>query len=450
MPINPNIALGFQQPQMPDPLAQYARVSAIQQAQQQNALAALQTQKAQQDIDTQNALRQVYANPNLKPGSLEAVEAAYRVSPVAGAAMHKDYLAGVKEQRQGNEAQAKADAENLKFWSQSLPLAAMNPTDEVIGALAREGVNRRAIAPEMAQSYVQGLLAMPLEQRKAALTQVNAGLQKLGAGDVLVNPVTNATVAQAPQAKPDKQKLYEQDVAQGYAGTIGQWLKEQANAGATRMAITNQFQQEAEFEKELGKGQASQLLKGKEAADDAASVIRTVQQGRQLLNAGAITGAGADFLVKLNQGLKTAGIDFGYADPAANSQAFAANMAQNVGKIIKQFGSGTGLSDSDRRYAEAMAGGQISLDRKAIDTILDINERQARWVIAQQNKRAEGVKSKLSLTTEIPAEEMPATAKPAATGGVKVVSTEAEYRALPKGAQFRKPDDPEGQYRVKQ
>jgi hypothetical protein len=162
--------------------------------------------------------------------------------------------------------------------------------------------------------------------------------------------------------------------------------------------------QEKAFESELGKGQAEGLIKGKVAAQDAASIIDTVKTGRDIMKSGMITGAGADFLVNLNQGLKTAGIDAGYGDAAANSQAFTANMAGNVGKLIKQFGAGTGLSDADREFAKDMAGGRIALDAKAINKILDINERAARNVITRHNKDVKGIKTNIPLEVEMPPE----------------------------------------------
>lgn len=122
------------------------------------------------------------------------------------------------------------------------------------------------------------------------------------------------------------------------------------------------------------------------------------------MKSGMITGAGAEFFVNLNQALKTAGIDAGYADAAANSQAFAANMAGNVGRIIKQFGAGTGLSNADREYAEKMAGGKITLDANAIRRILDINERAARNVIRAHNKDVKNIKTNIPLTVEEPPE----------------------------------------------
>ena len=167
--------------------------------------------------------------------------------------------------------------------------------------------------------------------------------------------------------------------------------------------------QEKAFEEEIGKGQAKKLLENKEKAEDARDMLDTVSIGRGILKSGAITGAGADFFVGLNQALKTAGVDFGYADASANSQAYTANMAQNVGKLIKLFGAGTGLSNADRDYAEKMAGGKIALDKAALEKILDIQERAARNVIKRHNKNVEGVKTNIPLTVDV---EEPSAAKP--------------------------------------
>jgi hypothetical protein len=100
-------------------------------------------------------------------------------------------------------------------------------------------------------------------------------------------------------------------------------------------------------------------------------------------------------------------------------------MAQNVGKIIKQFGAGTGLSDADRQYAEKMAGGKITLDVKALNKILDINERAARNVITRHNKDVAGIKTNIPLTVEMPAKRTapPITAVNPSTGA-RIQSTD--------------------------
>lgn len=60
MPINPAIAMGVRGIELADPLAQYGRVAAIQQAQQQNALAQLQMRQAEREQEATNALNAAY------------------------------------------------------------------------------------------------------------------------------------------------------------------------------------------------------------------------------------------------------------------------------------------------------------------------------------------------------------------------------------------------------
>lgn len=165
--------------------------------------------------------------------------------------------------------------------------------------------------------------------------------------------------------------------------------------------------QESAFEQELGKVQAKDVADSRKAAQDAAEIIRTNQIGREILDSGAITGSGADFFVGLNQALKTAGIDLGYADAAANSQAYVAAMAQNTGKIIKQFGAGTGLSDADRKYAEQAAAGKITMDETAIRRILRINDEVSRNLIERHNKKVKDIKTNIPLTVEMPPKAAP-------------------------------------------
>lgn len=61
MAVNPAIALGVKGLELQDPLAQYGKITAIQNAQQQNALAQLQMQQAQREQEATNAMNRAYA-----------------------------------------------------------------------------------------------------------------------------------------------------------------------------------------------------------------------------------------------------------------------------------------------------------------------------------------------------------------------------------------------------
>jgi len=160
--------------------------------------------------------------------------------------------------------------------------------------------------------------------------------------------------------------------------------------------------QASKFQEGLGAGQAKFVIDSQTAAQDAADILSTNQVGRTLLDSGAITGTGANLFVALNNALTQAGLDFGNADAAANSQAYAAALGSNVGKLITQFGAGTGLSDGDRLFATQMAAGDITLTEASLRKILDINDRAASKVIDRHNKRVKGIESSVPLTVEKP------------------------------------------------
>jgi len=196
----------------------------------------------------------------------------------------------------------------------------------------------------------------------------------------------------------DQQFTYEigadgKQIRKPYAGQVDR---------ATSTSTVNIPPQEKAFESGLGTGQSKMILENKVAALDAASILETNQVAKNLLKSGVITGTGANFFVGLNNALQQAGLDFGYADAAANSQAYVAAMGANVGRLIKQFGAGTGLSNADRDYAEKIAGGQITLTESALRKIIDINDRAANRVIDLHNKNVKDIKTNIPLTVEKP------------------------------------------------
>ena len=231
------------------------------------------------------------------------------------------------------------------------------------------------------------------------------------------------------------QRNFQQAQKDGYTGTFNQWLLQQKKAGAANVNVDTR--QESAFASGLGTAQAKGVMDSKAAAEDAASILETNEVGRQLLSSGAITGTGANFFVGLNSALKQAGVDFGYGDAAANTQAYAAAMGSNVGKLIKQFGAGTGLSDADRKYATQIAAGDVSIDEKAIRRILDINDRASKNIISKHNKRVEGIKTNVPLTVELPASTPPKPATPAAQiptiGGATGNALIDKYLVKPQG-----------------
>lgn len=399
MALDPNISLGVRplQIEMPNQLAQYGQLQQIMAAQDAQQMNALKMQEARAAMDERNALRR------LDPTAADYESQLFKVSPQLGINYRKEAATTAAQKAAESKSLVDAAASKQKLLGQALRDISSRPSDANITAHT-EDIQASPLfsAEEKAKALItqQTLLAIPFDQRQAYLAAQGASASELKPSTQTVNRSGSTDIVRVPafSGAPTTLSSYA-DVP--LPAPVEEQKKRIAKAGAVNVNLPAQ---EKAFETELGKEQAGSIIKNRTAAQDAASIIDTVKTGRDIMKSGMITGAGADFLVNLNQGLKTVGIDAGYADAAANSQAFTANMAGNVGKLIKQFGAGTGLSDADREFAKDMAGGRISLDAKAINRILDINERAARNVITRHNKDVKGIKTNIPLEVEMPPE----------------------------------------------
>jgi hypothetical protein len=177
----------------------------------------------------------------------------------------------------------------------------------------------------------------------------------------------------------------------------GQWVNTDSVAPrykppSTNVNITNDMS--ADIMTNLGKKQGEALLTEFDNAKGAMSSLEHLTEAEKLIDSGMITGVGAKFITGLGNLLYSR---LGYKkslDPVKNTEAFKATMGTQVGQIIKQFGSGTGLSDADREYAERIVGGDISMTEESIRELMRINKIAHRNVIRNYNKKAEQVMKK--------------------------------------------------------
>lgn len=217
------------------------------------------------------------------------------------------------------------------------------------------------------------------------LEDQSKGLVKVGENESLYSPYSGQTVAQGGgsgltgEAKNLKGLL-------GRVPTMEEYEKHKkdiARAGATSVTVDVNKKSMVALGEEMGKD----LMKERTKVESAISSMNHLEEAKTLLDKGVITGKGAGLLTEFGSALSTIGIK-NFDDPVANTQAFVGTMGRQVGENIKMFGAGTGLSDADRQYAEKMAGGQIELNEKAIRKIIDINQRQARYIVTKFNEKA--------------------------------------------------------------
>lgn len=194
---------------------------------------------------------------------------------------------------------------------------------------------------------------------------------------------------------------------------FNEWMTNQKKAGAT--VVNTGETAETALARSLGTEVAKDLVTRREKANDAALSLQSSQEARKLLDSGIISGFGADWIVGFGKALQQAGFDVA-SDPIANTEAFVATRAQEVGRIIKLFGAGTGLSDADREFATKAAAGQITLNEASIRRILDINDKAARNVIKSFNTDAAAIDAQkltpFPLQIELPPETQQAVPAP--------------------------------------
>jgi hypothetical protein len=169
--------------------------------------------------------------------------------------------------------------------------------------------------------------------------------------------------------------------------TIGSGAK-----GPSATATANAGGEGSEFYKYLGKNEAEQFAKDTDAARGLVKSLRSQKDSIGLLDEGIISGFGANVILGVGKMLESAGMYSG--DTLARTEAYYANQAKQVAEIIKAFGSGTGLSDADRKYAEKASAGEITMTEDSLRRIIDINNKASRNALIDYNKRAKQVEDK--------------------------------------------------------
>lgn len=225
--------------------------------------------------------------------------------------------------------------------------------------------------------------------RQAQIEQMRAD-QYGSSPQGIYNQRTGEIATPAPPEEPkdtrtDDIKEWEEA---GKPGTLQEWILAQRRAGATNIGLpgTN-----VNLPNPLIQKWADKLDTQETGARDAVTQLSVIANGRELLDKGIISGFGADWRLGFSRALNLGGAD--NDEMVSNTEAYISNMGTQVGSIIKQFGSGTGLSNADREYAEKIVAGKITLNETSMRKVLDINERLARAKIKVYNdslKRGSG------------------------------------------------------------
>ena len=201
MAVNPAIAMGVRGIELQDPLTQYGRVAALQQAQQQNALAQMQMRQAERDIEERNRLREFIPTMTAQNRNQLLGYGA------AGRQVYESMLKGEKESREAEKAAADVAATRMKEARNLLP--SVNSPEAYANWRSYTLQNLPGLANVIPEQYspeaVRGLM---LEADKALeqhfVTQNLGGasrvvaMPKYGAGAARIVEGTEARMTMAP------------------------------------------------------------------------------------------------------------------------------------------------------------------------------------------------------------------------------------------------------------
>ena len=119
-------------------------------------------------------------------------------------------------------------------------------------------------------------------------------------------------------------------------------------------------------------------------AQDARDMIELIDRQTARLEGGMPTGLLAETELNLRRFGELIGLPY---DPSVtNAQEFVSEAGKIVADQIKDFGSGTGLSDADREYAKLIAAADITTQQEALFNLLKIRRRSMVETVNNFNK----------------------------------------------------------------
>lgn len=366
--IDPSIALGVRPLQVENPMNQYATMSQIQNAQNQNALAQFQLASAKRAEESQNALSDVYRNAYDPSTGKVNNELLIRGLAERGAGhlipkVQADILARQKEEAglkkttvetSGLEFKQKIEKANKAISD----IAALNSPQDAIA-----GIDRHLANGDIDQAKADALKQSIAQARDFKTWQKTTLLNILDAKDRLVTEETS------------RHNLKTESISAG-------------NLDVARQRLANEFNPELQANIAGAKKRAEENVKF-----ETQGKVDVIANRKALQQAGydPITGKDdiTDLIKKSTGSYIGKGVDIGarlYGGATGGSQALA--QLEQKGNAIT-FGIlngklGAGISTSDRQFIE-------SLVSRMSDGTLPVDDRLAAWNSAKNMMKTLGM-----------------------------------------------------------
>jgi hypothetical protein len=166
--IDPNIAMGFRQPQIQDPITSTLRAQEV-------GVNALKMQEAQRGIQEEQEIRNYLRDKNLfAPETRSGLSQFGKTGLAYGKLISEQEKAGLETKKLGGEI-TKQQLEQSRERTSDL---AFNPSDNNIKAYLEDSILRKEMTPEQAQGLFAQVANMPIDQRRQTFLQLGASAAK--------------------------------------------------------------------------------------------------------------------------------------------------------------------------------------------------------------------------------------------------------------------------------
>jgi hypothetical protein len=382
--VNPNIALSTRGVELQDPLAQYGRVMAIQQAGNQNALAQYQLGAAQRgearDIARTNALagagsdETAVANALLKSGDIPAYSA---------------FVKAIEDRKTQRLTQQKTQGE-----ISAQPLAMQKAENELFDTSMKQirGAWGNVRTIEDAMAIHDATHRDPVINKRLQAFGITEQMGRQQILDAARDPASFASFVQKAQLgaekfmemnKPTTQVVDQSGQRQviqipglgGTPTTVGTYAdvplpaaveaqkSRIAKSGAPNISMSTEQKYGGRFGGLIADQDASKLA----AAEAAPQAAATADRIMDLIDSGkVITGTGANFRLQVAKALNLAGNTD--AERIRNTEILGASLAETTLGAIKSsnLGAGQGFTNADRDFLEKAKAGQITFDAQSL------------------------------------------------------------------------------------
>lgn len=433
MPINPAIAMGVRGIELADPLAQYGKVSAIQNAQNQNALAQYQLGAAQRaeakDIARTNALAQAgtddtaIANALLRSGDLKGYSEFVKTRRETMKADTELVDAKLKQSRSFLDT---IDPNDPNAPQQYLAWHQANHADPVLGPVLKA----RGITAEQSLGRINDAIAKGPQAFAQLIAQSKLGTEKF----MELNKPTTQVIDQSGQ-----RQVIQLPGLGGAPTTVGTYAdvplpaaveaqkSRIAKAGATNVNVSTEKKYGERFGGLIAESDAAKLAAAEKAPEAAATADRVMD----LIGTGkVITGTGANARLQIAKALNLAGGTD--SEKIRNTEVLISSLAETTLGAIKSsnLGAGQGFTNADRDFLEKAKAGQLSYDSKSLAELARLSRLAAEKSAESWNKRVQQIPAAALEGTGITAE--PVVVPPRKTSSVMNIPS-AAIQALQAG-----------------